>query len=189
LLRPGDVYHVNPQMVKKAISSHFHASALKRAEKIKGALTRLRSVILAERGMQLSEVLYKQLSGTENLEFNPYRPIQGQNHPIFALLDQQAQEEEEEFQLKQQFHPKPFIGPQIYLPPYLEISFHSCTGCFVRLPHIKADGRMEIPSPFAPYLHARTAMYYTKLGRRDYLRSSTYKGYRLYRHHRGFRRK
>jgi len=96
------------------------------------------------------------------------------------LLDKEAQEEEEEFQKYHRFIPKPFMAPNVFLPAYLEVSYRSCTGCFVRLPQLKKDGLMDIPSPYPPEVHERAAMFYARYGHGKERRQSGYRGYRLF---------
>lgn len=84
------------------------------------------------------------------------------------------------FQRTQQFEPKPFMAPMVWLPAYLEVSYRSCTGCFVRLPQIKKDGLMEIPSPYPHDVHRSAGSYYTRYGRGVLRRQRGYRGYRLY---------
>ena len=75
--------------------------------------------------------------------------------------------------------PKPFMAPNIYLPPYLEVSYRSCTGCFVRMPQIKKDGLAEIPSPYPEIVHEQTGMYYTRYAKKALKGGS--RGYKLFR--------
>ena len=114
-------------------------------------------------------------------EYDPFTPIAIQGrHPIFGMLDKEAVREEELYQKYHRFYPKPYITPHIYLPAYLEVSYRSCTGCFVRLPQIKKDGIMEIPSPFPVGVHERAGLYYTRFGKTILKTQRGYRGYRLF---------
>lgn len=142
---------------------------------------------LAKRGQKLEDVLPKLPPLSHLYEYNPYLPILGQGtHPIFRILDDQARREEAQYK-KERFIPKPFMAPNVFLPAYLEVSYRSCTGCFVRLPHIKNDGLMEIPSPFPADIHERAGMFYVTHGRLAN-RQSGFRGYKLYRHNKKIRR-
>jgi len=132
-------------------------------------------------GKTESEVERPRVPLSERFELDPFTPVERQGlHPIFKLLDKEALEEEELFQKYRRFIPKPFMAPNAFLPPYLEVSHRSCTGCFVRMPQIKKDGLMEIPSPFPPEVHERAAMFYARYGRGKDRRQSGYRGYRQF---------
>jgi len=181
LLRPGDIYHANPQLVKRFISSHFHEHSESLAEGRRKAQSLLREIFLKKRGKTLQGVKPIRPPEQHLFEFNPYTPVALQgSSPIFQLLDDEARREERLYQVRDRFIPKPFMTPNIYLPSYLEVSYRSCTGCFVRLPHIKRDGLMEIPSPFPPEVHENAGMFYTQYGRGVYRRQRGYRGYRLF---------
>jgi hypothetical protein len=181
LLQPGDIYHANPQLVRAFLSSDSHKkydslNAYRRAHQME-----FREVFLRKNGKRLHNVLPVRPPLSHLYEYNPYTPVHQQGmSPIFQFLDKQAQREEKKYQREHKFIPKPFMAPQIYLPAYLEVSYRSCTGCFVRLPQIKKDGMMEIPSPFPPDVHMRAAMFYTRYGRGVIRRQRGYRGYRLY---------
>lgn len=83
-----------------------------------------------------------------------------------------------EFQRNDAFRPKPFMAPNVYLPAYLEVSYRSCTGCFVRMPQVKKDGKTEIPSPYQPWVHEQAGMYYTRFAKKAL--KGGYRGYKLF---------
>jgi hypothetical protein len=68
------------------------------------------------------------------------------------------------------------VTPNIFLPAYLEVSYWICS--FVQLPHVKKDGRMEIPSLFPPEVHARAKIFYARFGRCVELQKHGFRGYR-----------
>jgi len=181
LLRPGDIYHTDPQLVKRFISSHFHAKHIPLNTDRRHQMTARRSLYLKKQGKNLESVLPVRPAHSHRFEYSPYTPIEVQGtHPIFRLLDDQARAEEREFQRYEKFNPKPFMAPMVWLPAYLEVSYRSCTGCFVRFPQIKKDGLMEIPSPYPENVHMRAGMFYTRYGRGVWRRQRGYRGYRLY---------
>lgn len=141
----------------------------------------LRELYLKKQDRHLQDVLPIRPSLSHLYEYNPYVPISQQGiAPIFQTLDKKALQDEKNFQRFHKFNPKPFMTPNVYLPAYLEVSYRSCTGCFVRLPQIKKDGLMEVPSPFPEDVHMRAGMFYTRYGRGVERRQRGYRGYRLY---------
>ena len=74
--------------------------------------------------------------------------------------------------------PKPYMAPNVFLPAYLEVSYRSCTGCFVRMPQVKRNGKMEIPSPYGPDIHEQAGMYYARFAKKAL--KGGYRGYRLF---------
>ena len=133
-----------------------------------------RAAALERRGQSLEDVKPLPPLGTELYEYNPYIHILDQgSHPILQILDPQARKENALFNKTKRFIPKPFMAPNVFLPAYLEVSYRSCTGCFVRLPQIKKDGIMEIPSPFPADVHERAGMYYVGRGRLKMQRSGS----------------
>src|SRR5436305_1587381 len=179
LLKPGDIYHANPQMVKRYISNHFHRQHLKLTESRQKELMNTRRDALERRGLILDDLIVHPPPETVPWEFNPYQSVQSQKLLIISKLDKQAQKEQKRYEIHERFRPKPFMAPNLYLPAYLEVSFRSCTGAFVRLPHIKKDGLMEIPSPFPEKVHQRAAAYYYRYGR-GVRRQGGYRGYKLF---------
>ena len=173
--------HANPQLVKRFISSHFHEKEHAINAYRREQMTSLRSLFLKKSGKTLEEVLPVRPPQSHLYEYNPYEPITTQGiHPIFRFLDDQARKEEHHWQKHQRFIPKPFMAPNVFLPAYLEVSYRSCTGCFVRLPQIKRDGLMEVPSPYPAQVHERAGMYYTRYGRGVIRRQHGFRGYRLF---------
>jgi len=168
-------------MVKRFISAEFHTKHLKQNTSRRHEMNTRRALYLKKQHRTLESVRPIRPAYSQFFEYNPYTPVslQGQ-HPIFRLLDDQARAEEREYQKREKFVPKPFMAPMVWLPAYLEVSYRSCTGCFVRFPQIKKDGLMEVPSPFPHDIHMRAGMYYTKFGRRNIRRQSGYRGYRLF---------
>jgi hypothetical protein len=143
----------------------------------RGQMMARRAAALERRGQSLEDVKPIPPPGTELYEYNPYIPIFDQGpHPLLKTLDRQARKEDAVYQRAQRFIPKPFTAANVFLPAYLEVSYRSCTGCFVRLPQIKRDGIMEIPSPFPAAVHERAGMYYVGRGRLKMQRS----GFRRY---------
>lgn len=125
-----------------------------------------RAAALEKRGQSLAQVKPKPPPGTELYEFNPYIPVFDQgSHPILQFLDREARKEDATYRNQQRFIPKPFMASNVFLPAYLEVSYRSCTGCFVRLPQTKKDGFMEIPSPYPADIHERAGMWYLGRGR------------------------
>lgn len=168
-------------MVKRFISAHFHANQAELGRLRHERMMNLRETHLKQAGGSLEEVLPSRPPRSPLYEYDPYEPVHKQGiHPIFALLDKQARIEERQFLRNRQFIPKPFMTPNVFLPAYLEVSYRSCTGAFVRLPHIKKDGLMEIPSPYPTSVHERASMFYARYGRRVDRRQSGYRGYRLF---------
>ena len=134
--------------------------------------------LLASSASRTGNTVPQQPAASRNYEYNHYIPIAEQTkHPIFKFLDFQAKIDENRFQRHERFFPKPFMTPNAFLPAYLEVSYQSCTGCFVRFPQVKKDGLMEIPSPYGPIYHEKINMYYTLSGRR---RRLAHRKYRLY---------
>jgi len=167
LLQPGDIYHANPQLVKRYISSHFHTKHNKFVNAQRDLRNKFRKLAIRARGENPAALIPDPIPLADRYEFDPYKPVHLQGtHPIFKVLDEEARQEELHHRLHEQFIPKPWMAPSVFLPAYLEVSYRSCTGCFVRKPHIKKDGLMEIPSPYAADLHERAGMYYTRFGRR-----------------------
>jgi len=179
LLKPGDVYHANPQMVRTYISDHFHKHTRFLEPVYERDKMLLRASFLNNRGQQLEAVLPKLPDHSQLFEYSPYEPILRQGrHPLVSLLDIRARREDEAYQ-KTRFIPKPFMAPNAFLPAYLEVSYRSCTGAFVRFPHIKRDSLMEIPSPFEPSVHERAGLYYSTRGRYR-KQGAGFRGYRQY---------
>jgi hypothetical protein len=181
LLQPGDIYHANPQLVKRYISSHFHAKHSEFTDAQREMRTTYRKEALRKRGEDPGIADPHRVHVALRFEYDPERPIHLQEtHPIVKTLDRQARMEDKRYRNHEQFFPKPWMAPNVFLPAYLEVSYRSCTGCFVRKPHIKKDGLMEIPSPFPAEIHERAGMYYTRFGRRAEKKQSGYKGYKLF---------
>jgi len=135
-----------------------------------------RQKFLQLKGTTLEAVLARSKA---RFEYSPDLPVSEQGrHPLIRLLDAEAKREEREFQRNEAFLPKPFMAPNIFLPAYLEVSYRSCTGCFVRMPHVKQDGKMEIPSPYPPILHEQVGMYYTRFAKKAL--KGGYRGYKLF---------
>jgi len=166
-------------MVKTYISDHFHSHSKFLDPIYERNLMTLRTQVLQDRGQDLQDLLPKRPDYSHVFEYNPFEPILRQGrHPLLVLLDARARREDEVYQ-KTRFIPKPFMAPNVYLPAYLEVSYRSCTGAFVRYPHIKRDSGMEIPSPFAPDVHERAGLYYATRGR--YRKQGVgFRGYRKY---------
>jgi small subunit ribosomal protein S4 len=180
LLRPGDIYHANPQIVKRFISAEFHEKHLALEPYRRQNMESLRNLYLRKQGLSLENILRQRPPYSDMFEYDPYMPIEQQGrHPMYNFLDKQAQREENYFRSHEKFSPKPFMAPNVFLPAYLEVSYRSCTGCFVRLPQIKRDGSMEIPSPFPPDVHERAGMFYSRYGRGVIRRQRGYRGYKL----------
>jgi hypothetical protein len=136
---------------------------------------------LRKQGIALESILRLRPPQSQRFEYSPYTSVEQQGiHPLFQLLDDEARREERQFQRHEKFTPKPVLGPPGVLPASLEVSYRSCTGCFVRLPQIKRDGLMEIPSPFPPEIHMRAGMFYTKYGRGVIRRQRGYRGFKLF---------
>jgi hypothetical protein len=143
------------------------------------SMMKLRAAAIRTRGSSLKSTTPQGTPLSTLYEYNPHVPVALQEtHPLLKILDDEAREEDRQWRLTKQFQPKPFMTPNIFLPAYLEVSYWSCTGCFVRLPHVKKDGRMEIPSPFPPEVHARAGMFYARFGRRVELQKHGFRGYR-----------
>lgn len=161
-------------MVKKYISNHFHLNFAHFDAGRREKLMEARIKFLQNQGRSVTEVQSPRLPSAERFEYSPYIPIalQGQ-HPIIRLLDDEAKKEEEDFQKKDVFVPKPYMSPNVFLPAYLEVSYRSCTGCFVRMPQVKKDGKMEIPSPYAPDIHEQTGMFYARFAKKASQRGYT----------------
>ncbi|KTW32400.1 ribosomal protein S4 [Pneumocystis jirovecii RU7] len=49
----------------------------------------------------------------------------------------------------ERFIPRPYMGPFAFIPAYLEVSYLTCSGIYLRHP-ISQPGKSEIPSPFPP---------------------------------------
>jgi hypothetical protein len=180
LLKPGDIYHANPQLVKRFLSSHFHAKHHEFYYKARTIRDQARRMAWIRRGKNPDDLAQTRPPQSHLWEINPYEPVHLQtDHAIFQFLDKQARKEERWFRKNEQFIPKPFMAANVFLPAYLEVSYRSCTGCFVRKPHIKKDGLMEVPSPYPADVHHRAGMYYSKYGRRDDI-SSGYGKYKLF---------
>ncbi|KAI9290617.1 alpha-L RNA-binding motif-containing protein [Neoconidiobolus thromboides FSU 785] len=58
-----------------------------------------------------------------------------------------------------QFVPKPYSQPHLFLPPYLEVDYLTCSTVFLRTP-ISRPGKTEIPSPYPPNVHALAYEFY-----------------------------
>ncbi|KAJ9059428.1 hypothetical protein DSO57_1002424 [Entomophthora muscae] len=58
-----------------------------------------------------------------------------------------------------EFHPPSFSLPFMFLPPYLEVDYSTCSVVFLRSP-VSRPGKSEIPSPFPPEVHALAYEYY-----------------------------
>jgi hypothetical protein len=166
-------------MVRTYISDHFHKHTRFLEPVYEREKMQIRTAFLNKRGQQIEDVLPKRPDHSHLFEYSPYEPILKQGrHPLVNLLDARARREDDSYQ-KRRFLPKPFMASNVYLPAYLEVSYRSCTGAFVRLPHIKRDSLMEIPSPFKPTVHERAGLYYSTRGR--YRKQGVgFRGYRKY---------
>jgi hypothetical protein len=143
--------------------------------------TIFRKEALRKRGQDPREMAPNRVPLALRYEYDPHKPIHLQEiHPIVKVLDRQAKIEDKRYRNHDQFIPKPWMAPNVFLPAYLEVSYRSCTGCFVRKPHVKRDGLMEIPSPYTADILERAGMYYTRFGRRSEKRQSGYRGYKLF---------
>jgi hypothetical protein len=168
-------------MVKKYISAHFHKKHLALDVGRRHEMMVNRDMFLRKRGQKLSDVIPERPPLSHLYEFNPYIPIHAQGiHPIFQQLDERARREERFYQKYLKFVPKPFMAAQVFLPAYLEVSYRSCTGCFVRFPQIKRDSLMEIPSPYPANIHEQAGMWYAKYAKKAARYQRGYRGYRLF---------
>ncbi|KAJ3194657.1 hypothetical protein HK101_002246 [Irineochytrium annulatum] len=55
----------------------------------------------------------------------------------------------------------PFMSPWMFIPPYLEVSYNTCSAVLIRSPLPQPD-HVEVPSPFPPDVHALAFEWYTK---------------------------
>ncbi|ORX83010.1 alpha-L RNA-binding motif-containing protein [Basidiobolus meristosporus CBS 931.73] len=62
------------------------------------------------------------------------------------------------------FTPKPYQQPWMFLPDYLEVNYNTCSTIFLRSP-ISKPGKVEVPSPFPPEVHALAYEFYVKKGK------------------------
>ena len=167
--------------MKRCISAHFHSKHMEFFNKQRQLRDELREQAFLSRGMNPNDAKPNKIPLANRYDYDPHTPIHLQPvHPIFKILDRQAGREDRYYRKNDQFIPKPWMAPNVFLPAYLEVSYRSCTGCFVRKPHIKKDGLMEIPSPYPVDIHERAGMYYTRFGRRADRRQSGFSGYELF---------
>lgn len=66
----------------------------------------------------------------------------------------------------ERFIPRPYMGPFAFIPAYLEVSYLTCSGIYLRHP-ISQPGKSEIPSPFPPEIHSLVYSYYIKRRKRN----------------------
>ncbi|RKP38977.1 hypothetical protein BJ085DRAFT_9960, partial [Dimargaris cristalligena] len=57
------------------------------------------------------------------------------------------------------FKERPFMQPWMFIPDYLEVNYNTCSTVFLRDP-LTRPGRTELPSPFAPDVHALAYEFY-----------------------------
>lgn len=66
----------------------------------------------------------------------------------------------------QPFIPKPFMSAFAFIPAYLEVSYLTCSGIYLRHP-ISRPGISEVPSPFPPDFYSLVYSYYIKRRKRN----------------------
>lgn len=59
----------------------------------------------------------------------------------------------------------PYVGAHIFVPPYLEVDYDTCSAVFLRSP-LPQPSRVEIPSPFHPKVHQLAFEHYTLIDKR-----------------------
>lgn len=73
----------------------------------------------------------------------------------------------------QPFIPKPYMSPFAFVPVYLEVSYLTCSGIYLRHPKSWL-GISEIPSPYPPDIHSLVHSYYIKRRKRN-IKCNNYK--------------
>lgn len=63
------------------------------------------------------------------------------------------------------FVPHPFMAPWMFIPPYLEVNYPTCSTVFLRSPLPQPD-RVEVPSPLPPSVHQLGFEWYNTIKRR-----------------------
>lgn len=64
-----------------------------------------------------------------------------------------------------EFVPHPWMGPWMFTPAYLEVSYPACSAVFLRSP-LPQPGRVEVPSPLPPKVHQLGFEWYSAIKRR-----------------------
>lgn len=65
---------------------------------------------------------------------------------------------------KSEFQPVPYMSPWMFIPPYLEVCYSTCSTVFLRSPFAQPN-EMEIPSPYPPVWHQLAFEWYSTLKR------------------------
>ena len=152
-LQPGDMIHVDPEMVLKSISDYYHSnSKQRRYERDQAGISR--------RAQKLAEFLKKKANEEKAAKLNTTPPPS----PTSEEPSKYQRRKKRKNALSQSFHAKPFMSPFAFIPSYLEVSHLTCSAIYLRHP-VARPGLTEVPSPLPPTVHNLAYSFYTR-GRR-----------------------
>ena len=165
LLKPGDMFHVDPDIVKKSISDYHHTGSKQRS------LDQGKDKALETK--EASDEITKE----ENANEKETVETQGIVEEKTAEEETKEAEAEDEIEIKEsksktgdkskkstkvdEFHPKPFMAPFAFIPNYLEVSHLTCSAVYLSHP-VAQPGLAEVPSPFPAEVHNLAYSFYIR---------------------------